>query len=186
MITSGLAPTVLEALAVRRKHLVWTGIAISLVGILAITFPFFTTITVEIFTGWIFLLAGAITTYGAFSIQGTGPFFGQVLFGLLKSALGLYMITHTEEGILGLTLILSALFMVDGAVQLGLALEIRPHKGWFWVLVSGIVSIAVGLLIAAGLPETSLFTLGLLVGINFLSTGISLILLSGLLPKADY
>lgn len=183
MITSGLAPTVLETLADRRKHLVWSGIAMSLVGILAISFPFFTTITVEIFTGWIFLLAGATTIYGAFSLQGTGPFFGQLLFGLLKTALGLYMLSHTEEGILGLTLILSALFMVDGAVQLGLALELRPHKGWFWIFFSGLISIAVGLIIAAGFPETSLFALGLLVGINFLSTGISLIFLSGLLPS---
>ncbi|MFM7084348.1 MAG: HdeD family acid-resistance protein [Hyphomicrobium sp.] len=186
MISSGLTPTVLETLAEKRKHIVWTGIAMTIVGILALSFPFFTTITVEIFTGWIFLLAGATTTYGAFSLHGTGPFFGQLLFGLLKVALGIYMISHTEEGILGLTLILSALFMIDGAVQFGLALELRPHRGWFWIFASGLISISVGLLIAAGFPETSLFALGLLVGINFLSTGISLIFLSGLLPSERY
>ena len=46
------------------------------------------------------------------------------------------------------------------------------------MLLSGVVSIAVGLLIASGLPETSLFVLGLLVGVNFLSTGIAFIMLS--------
>jgi uncharacterized membrane protein HdeD (DUF308 family) len=51
--------------------------------------------------------------------------------------------------------------------------------------MSAIVSVAVGLLIAAGLPGTSLFALGLLVGVNFLSTGIALIMLSNRLSPAS-
>ena len=63
--------------------------------------------------------------------------------------------------------------MVDGAVQLGLALDVRPKQGWIWVLISGLISLGAALLIAAGLPGTSLFALGILVGINFLGTGLA-------------
>ncbi len=73
--------------------------------------------------------------------------------------------------------------MVDGAVQLGLALDVRPKQGWIWVLISGLISLGAALLIAAGLPGTSLFALGILVGINFLGTGLASIMLSRSLPS---
>jgi uncharacterized membrane protein HdeD (DUF308 family) len=58
-----------------------------------------------------------------------------------------------------------------------------PTDGWVWVLGSALVSVAAGLLIAAGLPATSMFAIGMLVGINFLSTGLANIMLSRLLPS---
>ena len=117
-------------------------------------------LTVEIFIGWVLLIAGVATVYGAFSVEGTGPFFGQLLLGLLKLALGIYLITHPGVGMVALTLLLAAVFMVDGAVQFAFAFDLRPKEGWGWMLLSAIVSVAVGLLIAAGLPGTSLIALG--------------------------
>ena len=68
--------------------------------------------------------------------------------------------------------------MVDGAVQVALAFELRPIDGWVWVLLAGLVSIGVALLIAAELPAISLVALGVYLGISFLCTGIARIALS--------
>ncbi|MFA5950602.1 MAG: HdeD family acid-resistance protein [Hyphomicrobium sp.] len=167
-----------ERLGHAKTQLFWAGVALAVAGILALIFPVITSLTVELLVGWVLILAGAARTYSAFSIEGTGQFFGQLLLGLLKLGLGVYLITHPGVGIVALTLLLAAVFMVDGAVQIGMAFDVRPRDGWLWLLFSGIISIAAGLLIAAGMPGTSLYIIGLLVGINFLAGGIALIMLS--------
>lgn len=160
----------------RRTEFFWLGIAMCVIGILAILFPVITTLTVEIMIGWLLLLAGIVSLGSSFSVEGTGAFFGTLLLSLLNIGLGLYFVTHPAVGMVVLTMVLAALFLVEGAVQLTFSFEMRRRGGWFWMLLSGLVSIAAGLLIAAGLPGTSLFALGLLVGIAFLSTGIAFIL----------
>src|SRR5262249_39707920 len=174
----GLRTRLFERLSEKKDKIFWTGTAMTAVGILAVLFPVLTTLSVELMVGWLLVFAGAATLYGAFSVEGTGPFFGQLLLGLLKLALGVYLVMHPGFGMIALTLLLAAVFMVDGAVQLGFAFDVRPKEGWTWILLSGLISIGAGLLIAAGLPGTSLFALGILVGINFLSTGVSLIMLA--------
>ncbi len=167
-----------EKIESSRTALMWIGVAMVLVGILALLFPVVTTVAATYMIGWVLIFAGLVTLLGAFSVQGTGPFFGELLLALLKLGLGVYLLRHPGVSIIFITLVLAAVFMVDGAVKLGFAIEMRQRGGWFWMVLSALVSIAAGLLIAAGLPETSLFVLGLLVGINFLGTGISLIMLS--------
>ncbi len=77
-----------------------------------------------------------------------------------------------------LTLLLAAVFVIDGAAQLALAFELRPLDGWGWLLLSGIIAIAVGLLLAAELETMSLVSLGILLGVSFLTTGLARIVLS--------
>lgn len=173
-----------EKIAARKTELFWIGIAMALVGILALLFPVFTTVTVTLMIGWVLILAGLVTFLGAFSVHGTGPFFGELLLGLLKLGLGVYILRHPGLAVVVITLMLAAIFMIDGAVKLGFSFEMRQRGGWFWMLLSALVSIAVGLLIAAGLPETSLFMLGLLVGINFLASGIAFIMLPQSRPQS--
>ena len=180
---SALGDEMVAKLSGKRSHIFWAGLGLALVGILALLFPVFTSLTVELMFGWVLVFAGAFTIYSAFSVQGTGPFFGELLLGLLKLGIGVYLITHPGIGMVFLTLMLAAVFLVDGAVQMKFAFDMRPKEGWGWMLVSGLISVAAGLVIASGMPETSLFVLGLVVGINFLAMGISFMMLSSSLPK---
>jgi uncharacterized membrane protein HdeD (DUF308 family) len=52
-----------------------------------------------------------------------------------------------------------------------MAFRIRPHDGWVWMLVAGIIAILCGVLIVAQLPSSALWAIGLLAGINIISTG---------------
>jgi uncharacterized membrane protein HdeD (DUF308 family) len=144
----------------------------------ALVFPVAATFTVAVMIGWLLVLSGAVTIWDAFTIEGTGPFFGELLIGLLKLALGVYLFRHTDVSIVALTLLLAAVFMIDGAVQVVLAFELRPMDGWIWMLLAGLVAIGVGLLIAAEIPRFSLVAIGIYIGISFLSTGIARIMIS--------
>jgi uncharacterized membrane protein HdeD (DUF308 family) len=84
---------------------------------------------------------------------------------------GAYLAFFPLTGIITLTILLAALFIVEGGLEISMALRVRPHEGWGWLLLSGLVAVAVGLLIAFGLPSSAAWAIGLLAGINLISTG---------------
>ena len=81
-------------------------------------------------------------------------------------------------GIITLTILLAALFLAEGVLEVILAFRVRPHEGWGWLLLSGLVAIAVGALIAAELPGSAVWAIGLLAGVNLISTGVSFVVLA--------
>jgi uncharacterized membrane protein HdeD (DUF308 family) len=159
-------------------RLFWLGLLMVVLGLAAIVFPLIATLVATLLVGWVFLISGAVTLYGAFSIHGTGPFFAALLLGLLSVAAGAYLLFNPLAGAAALTLVVGVLFMFQGAFELFFAVEMRPHTGWAGMLLSGIASIVLALLIVAGWPTVSVLVLGLLIGVNFLSTGLAYIVVS--------
>ncbi|HEY1836204.1 MAG TPA: HdeD family acid-resistance protein [Rhizomicrobium sp.] len=159
-------------------QLLWMGIAMAFLGIVALVFPFIATIVAALLVGWVFLFAGIFMALGAFSIHSTGPFFGALLFALVAIAAGVFLLFNPLGGALTLTLVIGILFMFQGASELVFAFEMRPHTGWIWMLISGVASIVLAVLIVAGWPSISAVALGILLGVNFLTTGIGYIAVS--------
>ena len=108
----------------------------------------------------------------------TGPFFGALLIGLLTLIAGLFLVFNPISGALSLTILLGVLFLIQGAFELALAFEMRPAANWIWMLLSGLASVILAIVIALGLPGISVVALGILLGINFLSTGLGYIFAS--------
>ena len=160
------------------RQLFWLGLAMTLVGVLAIVFPIVSTLAAALFVGWTLLLAGIFLLVGSFTIHATGPFFGALLTALLMIAAGVFLLFNPLAGALALTILLGVLFLVQGAFELALAFEMRPQRAWVWMLLSGLASVVLAVVIAAGLPGISLIALGILLGINFLSTGLGYIFVS--------
>jgi uncharacterized membrane protein HdeD (DUF308 family) len=165
------------------RQLFWVGLAMVVLGIVAIIFPMASTLVATLMIGWILLFFGGIMLFGSFSIHGTGPFFGALLLALLAIAAGLYLLLNPAAGAAALTLIVALLFSVQGAFEISFAFELRPLTGWVSLLVSGIISVAAAILIVATWPGISLVLLGVMVGINFLSTGVADIFVSRALKE---
>jgi uncharacterized membrane protein HdeD (DUF308 family) len=171
-------PRLRDVLARKNDQLFWGGVVLAIIGLLALLFPVVSTLVIARVVGWLLVFSGLVTVWDAFTIEGTGPFFGELLIGLLKLALGIYLLRHPDVSVVVLTLLLAAVFMIDGAVQVAMALELRPLDGWVWMLLAGLISAGVGLLIAAELPRFSPIAIGIYIGISFLSTGIARIMIS--------
>lgn len=161
--------------------LFWLGLLLLIVGIAAIVFPMMSTLVATLFVGWVLLISGGVAFFGAFSIHGTGPFFGALLLGLLSIAAGVFLLFNPLAGALALTLMVGILFMLQGAYEIMFAFEMRPHTGWIGMLLSGIASIVVAVLIAAGWPSISVIVLGILLGVNFITTGLGYMAVSRML-----
>ena len=154
------------------------GIVLLLAGVAAIAFPLVSTIAAKIALGWIFLLSGLLLVIHAFSIQQWRGFLLGLLLGVLYLVAGGWLAFFPFTGIITLTLLLAALFLAEGIVEVIMAVRVRPHEGWGWLLLSGLVAVAVGLLIASELPSSAAWAIGLLAGVNLLSTGASFLVLA--------
>src|SRR5438874_1415424 len=80
-------------------------------------------------------------------------------------------------GLVSLTYVLIAFFIVEGVASIMFALEHRRQLTgrWGWMLASGIVDLFLALVILAGLPGSAAWALGLIVGINMVFGGASMI-----------
>jgi len=165
-------------------RLFWFGLAMTILGVVALLFPVLSSLVAALLVGWVLIFAGGITLFAAFSMHGTGPFFGALLLGLLSFAAGVFLIANPLAGAIALTLMVGILFMMQGAFEVVFAFEMRPHTGWIGMLLSGLVSILMAVLIAAGWPGVSVIVLGVLLGVNFISTGLGYIFVSKMMKPA--
>ena len=154
------------------------GIVLILAGLAAIAFPFLSSIAAKVVLGWLFLIGGVMMIVHAFQAPGWGGFLWELLIGILYVVVGGYLAFFPLAGLLTLTIVIAALFIAEGVFEAIMAFRVRPHEGWVWLLLSGIAALAVGVIIAMGLPESSIWALGLLVGINLLFSGWSYVFLA--------
>jgi uncharacterized membrane protein HdeD (DUF308 family) len=166
------------AIAERWGWFLALGIVLVLAGAAAIAFPLLSTIAAKIALGWIFLAGGVMLLIHAFSIKEWRGFLLELLIGVLYLIAGGWLAFFPFTGIITLTILLAALFLAEGVLEVIMAVRVRPHEGWVWLLLSGLVAVAVGVLIAYELPSSATWAIGLLAGVNLLSTGVSFIVLA--------
>ncbi|HUK08715.1 MAG TPA: DUF308 domain-containing protein [Stellaceae bacterium] len=154
------------------------GIILLVLGVLAVAEPVMASIAIGIFVGWLFIASGIVGLVAAFSSSGTG----RSLWGIIASALallvGVLLVWHPIPGVLSLTLLLVVLFIVEGVAQIVLGLEHRRLAlvSWGWMLASGIADLLLAAIIISGWPGTAAWALGLIVGVNLITTGVALIM----------
>ena len=153
------------------------GIVLLILGALAIIVPPLATIAATIFLGWLFLISGVIGLFTTFWMRRAPGFWWSLVSAVLGIAAGLVLLAAPIAGAVSLTLVLVAFFVVEGAVSIMFALDHRREMSgrWGWMLVSGLIDLALAFMIFAGLPGTAAWALGLLVGINMVFGGAALI-----------
>lgn len=181
--THPVSTALIERLKVNQKMLFWTSILSIFVGVMCVLFPVMTTWTLATMVGFLMIFTGIASFIGAFSISSTGHFFGAVSIALLKTISGIIIVSQPMVGALVMTIMLSALFIVDGATEMALAFEIRPQSGWGWLAISSLVSIAAGVVIATSLAVSSLWLVGFIFGVNALSTGFAFMMIERQMKK---
>jgi uncharacterized membrane protein HdeD (DUF308 family) len=153
------------------------GIVMMVLGFLAVVEPNVATLAVSIFVGWLFFIGGIFRALSVWRSRALPGFAWSLLTALLAIALGLILISRPLAGVLTLTMVLIAFFILEGITGIVLAVQHREHlRSWGWVLFSAIVDLLLAYLIWAGWPSSADWAIGLLVGINMLFFGLSLVM----------
>jgi uncharacterized membrane protein HdeD (DUF308 family) len=163
-----------------RKHwkaFLFEGIVLAILGLAAMIVPPLASLAVTIFLGWMFLVsgvAGLIVTFWARQMPG---FWWSLISAALALLAGLVLLFRPVQGTLTLTIVVGAYFLAEGVATIMYALEHRRElsQRWGWMLTAGLMDIIVAGIIIAGLPGSALWAIGLLVGINLMFGGATLI-----------
>jgi len=168
----------MEAIQKNRGWFVALGIVWIVLGALAILFPLVAGLALVVFVGWLFIIGGIVQLVHAFSTRGWSGFFLEVIGAILFIAAGVLLLLHPVYGILTLTLILAAFFVVEGIFRTVAGFRVPSGEGRGWLIAGGVLGIILGILIFTGLPTTAGWFLGLLVGIEFIFTGWSFVMIA--------
>ncbi|MBS0238991.1 MAG: HdeD family acid-resistance protein [Proteobacteria bacterium] len=158
------------------KLYLFEGIVLIILGIAAILIPQIATLTVELFIGWLLLFSGIAGLFTTFSIRPMPGFWWSLFSALIGIAAGLVLLFWPISGVISLTLVLIAFFILEGIASILFALEHRAELpgSWWAMLFSGIVDLVLAGLIFFGLPSSAGWAIGLLVGINLIFGGCAL------------
>ena len=159
------------------KAFLFEGILLSVIGLAAMIVPPLASLAVTIFLGWMFLVsgvAGLVVTYWARNMPG---FWWSLISAALAVLAGGVLLARPMQGVLTLTIVIGAYFLAEGVTTIMYALEHRRELSgrWSWLLVAGVMDIIIAFFIIAGLPGSAQWAIGLLVGINLLFGGATLI-----------
>ena len=149
-----------------------------LAGMLAIISPLIAGVVIVYVVAWTAIFNGVAQLVYAFRAHTGGRMILEILLGLLYIVAGVFILLHPGGGLLALTLVIACFLLVYGVFALVLAFQLKPHSGWGWVLFDAIVTILLGVLIWAHWPMNSEWVVGTLVGISFIASGVSRLMLS--------
>ncbi|MFC6836279.1 HdeD family acid-resistance protein [Halomarina ordinaria] len=150
------------------------GVLIALLGVAAIVFPFVTGLSISIFLGAALVVGAVVHGAHAFTAEGWRGSMWQIVLGVVYLLAGVALLVNPVVGLLSLTLLLIAYFLVDGIVEIALGLRLRGEPRWGWLVASGAISVVLAALLWADFPTSAVWAVGLLFGISLLTTGVSM------------
>lgn len=162
-----------------RKRWGWfvgLGVLLVILGMLAIGSSVLFTLATMVFLGWLMFLAGVLQTAHGFTSKNWGGFFIDLVIGLLYTVTAFMVMTHPGATGIALTLLIAMLLIVSGVFRIVVSFAARFQNG-VWLLLHGVINIALGVMIWQDWPASGLWVIGLFVGIDMLFNGWSLIML---------
>lgn len=177
MLSSRISDSLLNDVTHLRNSWGWImalGILLILTGALCIVADVTATFATMIIFGWFLLFSGIIALVHALRVHTWSGFLLSFLSALLRGFTGFFLIRYPAVGAFALTLIIASFFLVGGLFRtIGAATMRFPQ--WGWSLFSGIVSVALGIILLAELPTSSLWFIGFAIGIDMIFEGASLV-----------
>jgi uncharacterized membrane protein HdeD (DUF308 family) len=164
-----------------RRRLLVAGVLAIVLGIVAIVVPAVASVATAIFIGWILIIAAGLQFADAFAVPDGGRTALRVLLAVLTFAAGLYLVIAPLDGTFTLTVMLVLWFVASGVARIAFGIAERGVPGAGTMMLNGLISLVLGLLVALKLPESADWAIGLLVGVDLLVAGTSLVWLSSAL-----
>ena len=138
------------------RGLFFIGIALVVLGVLAIGTPFVAAMAVQMALGFLLLCAGVVWLCFAVRSRSWGSGFREGLIGILAVIGGLLVMDSPLVSLAMMTLVLGIWFGVSGIFRIVLAFHMKPVSGWGWTLFNGLVSLLLGLMVARHWPSSAL------------------------------
>ena len=165
-----------------RGWIIFAGIAMLLTGTAAVIYNVTATFASVIAFGWLLLLVGATQIVHAFQVRSWSGFFLYLLDGIIRAAVGTMLVIYPGIGAEALTLVLSLYFIVGGLFKTFASIALQ-FPSWGWSVASGLVSVALGVMLVMQWPIASLWFIGFAVGLDLMLYGWALLMFASAVNK---
>jgi uncharacterized membrane protein HdeD (DUF308 family) len=163
-----------ETLAPLRAKWGWIvtlGVVYVIAGVIALGSVVAATVASVFIVGIMMLIAGVVEVISAFQMKSWGRFFFWLILGALYIIAGFVAFENPLLTAVWLTLILGAALVASGIVRIYLGFTMRSDSPWVWVVISGLITLILGVIILAHWPVSSLWTLGIFLGVDLVFAG---------------
>jgi len=152
------------------------GIALIVLGGVCLMADVTATLATVLTFGWLLMVSAVFALIQAFRVRQWSGFFLYLLSALLRGVTGYLLIRHPLTGEFSLTVILASFFVVGGLFR-AIGAGTLQFPRWGWAVFSGLISVALGVMLLMQLPIASLWFIGFAIGIEFIFDGVSCIAL---------
>lgn len=173
-----LRRAIIDSLGTHWRLLLVEGVLLIILGLLAIAVPVVATLAVDIYIGWLFLIAGIVGFIAVFSMPDISSFLLSLIPAILSIIIGGFLLWKPAEGALSLTALLVVFFAAEGLFQIVSSIAYRDYmeSSWGWILLSGIADLVLAGIIIYGWPVTAGWALGVLAGVSFITSGWAIVM----------
>jgi len=156
------------------------GVVMMVLGVLAIIWPQISTLAVDFYVGWMFLISGLTGLFTMFVASSVAAFLWSLLTAALSLFVGVLLLWHPVEGAVSLTLVLISFFIAEGIFQIAAAIRHREAfpDSWGWLLMSGLADLVLAAMLIWGWPSTAIWALGLIAGLNLITSGLAIVMVA--------
>ncbi|SFL33319.1 Uncharacterized membrane protein HdeD, DUF308 family [Halogranum rubrum] len=160
------------------RMLLIAGIAVTVLGLVATLAPFLVGISIALLVGVLLVGSAVFHFIGAFRGRGWKGFVWQIALGVVTLIAGAAVLLNPMFGLMTLTLLVIGYLLASGVVEVVMGIQLRGERYWGLSIVSGLIGIALAVMLWIGFPSTALWAVGVLFGVNLLVTGGSMIALA--------
>ncbi len=157
------------------KWLLAVGVVFVVLGFVGLGMLYGLTAASILFFGVLLLIGGGVQLVDSLKCRGWKSLIWHVFIAVLYILAGITVISDPLMAKLIFTLMLAGIFIAVGVGRIVMAVQLRPAKGWVWPLLAGLVSLLIGIMIAAKWPASGFWVIGLFVAIEMISHGWSYI-----------
>jgi uncharacterized membrane protein HdeD (DUF308 family) len=151
-------------------YLVQGGVLV-LAGVAALVSPLFAALGLTALLGWLLVAVGVSEAVGLVGARHVPFFWLQAVSAVLAAAVGWGLIARPEAGLIAVALLMVVFLTVEGIQRVVLGLMVRPIEDWGWIVGSGVLGVALGIVLAANLGAVSGWLIGVMLGLHLAASG---------------
>ncbi|MDD4159315.1 MAG: HdeD family acid-resistance protein [Synergistaceae bacterium] len=174
-----------EDLKKNKKRFYLIGGLMLFLGFISLSMPMLASFAVETIVGMLLIAVAFAQGWSSFrGFRDGGRPWQETIMAVAAMAAGFIFLIHPVAGVMTLSIILAAYFMADGVTKVVEYFRIREINGSVWILVSGLLGVILSVMMWKNL-FTGAAVIGIILGINLVFSGISLIILGRGCSKAS-
>jgi len=154
------------------------GLVFVMAGFAALGLPGMAALGVTVVLGWALIFSGVAQIVWAFRCKGFGGWVLNTLSSLLYLFAGGLMLARPFTGVVTIALVIAIWLIFEGMMKIALAFHLRPVAHWYWPLISGVASLVLAVLIFDHWPNESPIVIGILVGVQLIMSGWTMIMVA--------